>query len=104
MFASLKNKIKEETGSEVPSIQSRPVSNRYQRSRIGSFTSTASIEDLSIIEQKDAEIQALRIQCNDLTIKCNDLNVKLDDFGNDKKRLEQANHLLDESVKVAQGK
>lgn len=39
-----------------------------------------------------------------MTIKCNDLNVKLDDFGNDKKRLEQANHLLDESVKVAQGK
>lgn len=51
MFASLKNKIKEETGSDVPSIQNRPVSNRYQRSRLGSAASTASIEDLTIIEQ-----------------------------------------------------
>lgn len=59
---------------------------------------------LFFFKQKDAEIQALRIQCNELTIKCNDLNGKLEDFGNDKKRLEQANHLLDESVKVAQGK
>lgn len=51
MFASLKNKIKEETGGEVPSIQNRSISNRYQRSRLGSITSTASIEDLTIIEQ-----------------------------------------------------
>lgn len=51
MFASLKNKIKEETGSDVPSIQSRPLSTRYQRSRLGSIASTASIEDLTVIEQ-----------------------------------------------------
>lgn len=51
MFASLKNKIKEETGSDIPSIQNRPLSNRYQRSRLGSITSTASIEDLTVIEQ-----------------------------------------------------
>lgn len=51
MFASLKNKIKEETGGEVPSIQNRLVSNRYQRSRLGSIASQASIEDLTLIEQ-----------------------------------------------------
>lgn len=104
MFATLKNKIKEETGNEVPAIPVRmAASNRYNRSTFDS-TSSTSIENLSIIEQKDAEINALRIQCNDLSAKLNELNGKIIELHEDNGRLEKTNSILEESVKVAQCK
>lgn len=102
MFATLKNKIKEETGNEVPAIPVRlGAQNRYQRSTFDS-TSSTSIENLSIFEQKDAEISALRQQCNDLTTKCTEQERRLAMLQEDNDRLDKSNHLLEESVKVAQ--
>ncbi|XP_059608548.1 golgin subfamily A member 1 [Phlebotomus argentipes] len=101
MFSSLKNKIKEETGSEVPPLP-RPPGRRYQRGRLDSFNSMTSIDDLSLIEQKDAEIAALRLQCNDIEAKCDELTKKLDGATEEKDRLEKANALLEESVRVSQ--
>lgn len=98
MFATLKNKIKEETGNEVPAIPVRlGAQNRYQRSTFDS-TSSTSIENLSIFEQKDAEIHSLRQQCNELTAKCSQV-ARLQE---DNDRLDKSNQLLEESVKVAQ--
>ena len=53
MFASLKNKIKEETGSDVTALPIRPTTanSRYHRGRFESLTSTTSIDDLGLIEQ-----------------------------------------------------
>lgn len=50
MFATLKNKIKEETGTEVPTLPVRTSQNRYQRGTLDS-TSSVSIESLSMFEQ-----------------------------------------------------
>lgn len=50
MFATLKNKIKEETGNEVPTLPVRTSQNRYQRGTLDS-TSSVSIESLSMFEQ-----------------------------------------------------
>ncbi|XP_055706211.1 golgin subfamily A member 1 [Phlebotomus papatasi] len=101
MFASLKNKIKEETGSDVPTLP-RSSGRRYHRGRLDSFNSMTSIDDLSVIEQKDAEIAALRLQCNDIEAKCDELSKKLETATEEKDRLEKANALLEESVRVSQ--
>ncbi|GAB0087684.1 golgin subfamily A member 1 [Sergentomyia squamirostris] len=101
MFASLKNKIKEETGSEVPPLP-RPSGRRYHRGRLDSFNSMTSIDDLSLVEQKDAEIAALRLQCNDIEAKCDEVTKKLEQTIEEKERLEKANALLEESVRVGQ--
>lgn len=50
MFATLKNKIKEETGNDVPTLPARTSQNRYQRGTLDS-TSSVSIESLSMFEQ-----------------------------------------------------
>lgn len=50
MFTTLKNKIKEETGNEVPTLPVRTSQNRYQRGTLDS-TSSVSIESLSMFEQ-----------------------------------------------------
>lgn len=125
MFATLKNKIKEETGNEVPTLPVRTAQNRYQRGTLGS-TSSVSIESLSMFEQvnwhefrflfrsmrmkmnfvlqKEAELTALRTQFNDVNSKYNDLSKRHNILQDDMERLEKANELLEESVKVSQGK
>ncbi|XP_058455236.1 golgin subfamily A member 1 [Malaya genurostris] len=109
MFASLKNKIKEETGSDVTSLPSRNSQSgaagstqRYQRNRLGSFTSMASMEELSLFEQKEAELSATRAQLQDLACQFNDLREQTRTLEEEKTRLEDANRLLEESLKVAQ--
>lgn len=52
--------------------------------------------------QKDAEIAALRLQCNDIEAKCDELSKKLETATEEKDRLEKANALLEESVRVSQ--
>lgn len=51
MFASLKNKIKEETGSDVSTLTARITTEQQRRSREGSVNSSASFDDLSYVEQ-----------------------------------------------------
>ncbi|XP_037033320.1 golgin subfamily A member 1 isoform X2 [Bradysia coprophila] len=101
MFATLKNKIKEETGNEVPHLPVRTAQNRYQRGTLDS-TSSVSIESLSMFEQKEAELSALRAQFNDINCKYNDLSKRYNILQDDMERLEKANELLEESVKVSQ--
>lgn len=131
MFATLKNKIKEETGNEVPTLPPvRTSQNRYQRGALDS-TSSVSIESLSMFEQvrvekmffipfwrqryqpkeisicflqKEAELCVLRTQFNDINSKYNDLSKRYNILQDDMERLEKANELLEESVKVSQGK
>lgn len=125
MFTSLKNKIKEETGSEVPKLTGRQnsIGSRYSR---GSIHSILSIDELSqheqvnfvfhfisfklthnynsnLILQKDAEINALTIQLNDVTLKCKELEQQIEILADVKKQYEKDTSLLEESLKVAQG-
>ncbi|XP_055547752.1 golgin subfamily A member 1 [Wyeomyia smithii] len=110
MFASLKNKIKEETGSDVTSLPSRSSiqsgipsgGQRFQRSRPESFTSMASMDELSLFEQQEAELSATRIQLQELACQYNELREQARSLEDDKTRLEDANKLLEESLKVAQ--
>ncbi|XP_065076077.1 golgin subfamily A member 1 [Ochlerotatus camptorhynchus] len=109
MFASLKNKIKEETGSDVTSLPSRStqsgmsaIGQRHQRSRGESLTSMASMDELSLLEQKDAELSATRIQLQELAGQCNELRDQTRVLEEEKLRLEEAYKLLEESLKVAQ--
>ncbi|XP_062554418.1 golgin subfamily A member 1 [Armigeres subalbatus] len=110
MFASLKNKIKEETGSDVTTLPPRSSQSemsmvsgqRFRRSRGESVTSMASMDELSLLEQKDAELSATRIQLQELAVQYNELRDQKRAYEEDKVRLEDANKLLEESLKVAQ--
>lgn len=110
MFASLKNKIKEETGSDVTSLPSRSSQpdmamasgQRFRRSRGESLTSMASMDELSLLEQKDAELSATRIQLQELAGQCNEFRDQIRAYEEDKVRMEEANKLLEDSLKVAQ--
>ncbi|XP_037916390.1 golgin subfamily A member 1 isoform X2 [Hermetia illucens] len=102
MFTSLKNKIKEETGNEVPALPARLPSSsgsRYSRGRLSSAASIASLDDW---EQKETEINNLRVQCNELTSKHCELSARLEKLEEEKSRLEKTNEILLESVRVAQ--
>lgn len=106
MFASLKNKIKEETGSDVSSMPSRSTSQggltaaqRYQRSRPESLN---SMDELSLLEQKEAELHATRLQLQELIAQYNELRDQTRAMEDEKTKLEEANKLLEESMKVAQ--
>ncbi|KAJ6645576.1 Golgin subfamily A member 1 [Pseudolycoriella hygida] len=101
MFATLKNKIKEETGNEVPTLPSVRSSQRYQRGALDS-TSSISIESLSMFEQKEAELCQLRTQFHDIDSKYNELTKRYSILQDDFERLEKANELLEETVKVSQ--
>ncbi|XP_058825805.1 golgin subfamily A member 1 [Topomyia yanbarensis] len=109
MFASLKNKIKEETGSDVTSLPSRGsqagssgATQRYHRSRPESFTSMTSMDELSLFEQQEAELSATRIQLQELACQFNEIREQKRLLEEEKVRLENANRLLEESLKVAQ--
>ncbi|XP_055855061.1 golgin subfamily A member 1 [Episyrphus balteatus] len=114
MFASLKNKIKEETGSDVAAATvagGRGISNNNNRmrSRLSSTISVNSMDDAaSLASQQGAhgtdhiEVHTLRSQCNDLSTKVTDLTQRLQSLQEEKNRIEKTNATLMESVKLAQ--
>lgn len=108
MFATLKNKIKEETGKEVAPLPVRSgAQGRLQRSTFGSTSSQFTGDPLGAqyaLEQKDIEVAALRLQCNDAAEKLEDAGRLAEAMRKDIERLEQSNQLLEESLKVAQRK
>lgn len=89
MFSSLKNKIKEEKGTEVK------FSNNIRGSR---STASVSSDDTSTT----SEITSLRTQVKDLQTKLQFVSVQLEESNAEKNKLEKANELLLESVKVSQ--
>lgn len=109
MFATLKNKIKEETGKEV---QPQPVrmgaQGRLQRSAFGSTSSQftdgmgGTQQQQLALEQKDVELAALRLQCGEATVRADESGRLADAMRKDIERLEESNRLLEESLKVAQ--
>lgn len=124
MFSSLKNKIREETGSEIPPLHHRnSIASRYSRNR-ESTSSQHSADDGSLLEQvrncddsseiynqnlilvspqKDAEINSLKTQLAETQNKLEELSKRLQKFEEEKSSFEKANTLLEESLKVAQG-
>uniref|UniRef100_W8AZL9 Golgin subfamily A member 1 n=1 Tax=Ceratitis capitata TaxID=7213 RepID=W8AZL9_CERCA len=113
MFASLKNKIKEETGSDVATTATARHTN-HNNNRIRSrFSSTLSVnstnEDAvggggSVDSQGyvTEQLTTLRSQCNELTTKVTDLTARLQTLQEEKTRIEKTNEILLETVKVAQ--
>ncbi|XP_054737127.1 golgin subfamily A member 1 isoform X2 [Anastrepha obliqua] len=113
MFASLKNKIKEETGSDVATTAQNTRHTNHNNNRIRSrFSSTLSVNSTnednggggSIDSQShvNEQLSALRSQCNELTTKVTDLNSRLQMLQEEKTRIEKTNEILLETVKVAQ--
>lgn len=93
MFSSLKNKIREEKGTEVK------LNNNIRGGRLSSTVSVASSNEEA---SSTAEITSLRSQVYDLQSKLQFLSVQLDECNTDKCKLETANEILLESVKVSQ--
>ncbi|XP_014096452.2 golgin subfamily A member 1 [Bactrocera oleae] len=113
MFASLKNKIKEETGSDVAPTATNIRHINHNNNRIRSrFSSTLSVnstnEDAGGGGSMDAQsygaeqLSTLRSQCNELTTKVTDLTTRLQTIQEEKTRIEKTNEILLETVKVAQ--
>uniref|UniRef100_A0A0K8V9K5 Golgin subfamily A member 1 n=1 Tax=Bactrocera latifrons TaxID=174628 RepID=A0A0K8V9K5_BACLA len=113
MFASLKNKIKEETGSDVASTATNTRHINHNNNRIRSrFSSTLSVnstnEDAGGGGSVDSQsygaeqLSTLRSQCNELTTKVTDLTTRLQTIQEEKTRIEKTNEILLETVKVAQ--
>ncbi|XP_055384573.1 golgin subfamily A member 1 [Condylostylus longicornis] len=104
MFASLKNKIKEETGNDIQSIPPTTRSSIIQNRRAGRLSSTTSIASTveENFEQKDTELNSLRSQYNELSAKYYELNKRFEIVQEEKNNIERANQILLESVKVAQ--
>ncbi|XP_039955523.1 golgin subfamily A member 1 isoform X2 [Bactrocera tryoni] len=113
MFASLKNKIKEETGSDVAPTATNTRHINHNNNRIRSrFSSTLSVnstnEDTGGGGSVDSQsygaeqLSTLRSQCNELTTKVTDLTTRLQTIQEEKTRIEKTNEILLETVKVAQ--
>jgi chromosome segregation ATPase len=106
MFSSLKNKIKEETGQELPAPVRHPsiasTSRCYSRNR-ESVSSQHSAEDTTLLESKDVEISNLKSQLSESQNKLEEASKRLQKLEEEKSSLEKANSLLEESLKVAQG-
>ncbi|XP_067627629.1 golgin subfamily A member 1 [Eurosta solidaginis] len=115
MFASLKNKIKEETGSDVATSAAITRHTNHNNNRIRSrFSSTLSVNSAndegggggtgSIDSQSYVaeQLSTLRSQCNELTTKVTDLTTRLQIVQEEKLRVEKTNEILLETVKVAQ--
>ncbi|XP_036333396.1 golgin subfamily A member 1 [Rhagoletis pomonella] len=113
MFASLKNKIKEETGSDVATAATSTRHTNHNNNRIRSrFSSTLSVnstnEDAGGGGSADSQgyvseqFSTLRSQCNELTTKVTELNSRLQLLQEEKTRIEKTNEILLETVKVAQ--
>ncbi|XP_023296937.2 golgin subfamily A member 1 [Lucilia cuprina] len=118
MFASLKNKIKEETGSEVagpgvvnmPQLQPHQLTamnhtannNNNNNNRLKSrFSSTISVNSNDESLQSESLI-TLRQQCQELSAKASELQNRISQLQEEKLRVEKTNEILLETVKVAQ--
>ncbi|EDW72054.1 uncharacterized protein Dwil_GK10646 [Drosophila willistoni] len=100
MFATLKNKIKEETGEDVNSTSGGGNNNnnnyRYRlRSRRVSINSNSA-------DDESEQLAHLRSQCNELTTKVSTLTQSLQQLQEEKLRVDKTNEILLESVRVAQ--
>ncbi|XP_050083384.1 golgin subfamily A member 1 [Anopheles aquasalis] len=99
MFASLKNKIKEETGNDVAPL----AVTRARRSQAESLTSTSSsIDELSALEQKDAELNATRLELQELASHLNGFREQIRLLEEAKSNLEHANKALEEKLQSCQ--
>uniref|UniRef100_A0A182QPN8 GRIP domain-containing protein n=1 Tax=Anopheles farauti TaxID=69004 RepID=A0A182QPN8_9DIPT len=98
MFATLKNKIREETGNDVAQLSV----SRTRRSRPESLTSASSIDELSILEQKDAELNATRLELQELAGHLTTLREQLRVREEENNRLDQSNRALEEKLQTNQ--
>ncbi|KAH8319998.1 hypothetical protein KR074_011010 [Drosophila pseudoananassae] len=112
MFATLKNKIKEETGEDVATTaaqqqQRLPLNNNNNyrlRSRRVSINSN-SADDVGGgggIYNESEQLCQLRSQCNELNTKVSTLTQGLQQLQEEKLRVDKTNEILLESVRVAQ--
>ncbi|EDV98427.1 golgin subfamily A member 1 [Drosophila grimshawi] len=114
MFATLKNKIKEETGEDVstsaPQAHQRHnnnnnnINNYRIRSRRVSINSNLAEEvgaGGGIYNESDQVCQ-MRSQCNELAARVTSLNQSLHQLQEEKLRVDKTNEILLESVRVAQ--
>ncbi|XP_062136343.1 golgin subfamily A member 1 isoform X1 [Drosophila sulfurigaster albostrigata] len=115
MFATLKNKIKEETGDDVSTSTSQPHqrhlnnntnnnNNNYRlRSRRISINSNFA-DDVGggIYNEQSEQLCQLRGQCNELTSRVSSLSQSLQQLQEEKTRVDKTNEILLESVRVAQ--
>lgn len=95
MFSSLKNKIREEKGTDV-----KFNNNNIRGGRHSSTVSISSIDEAA--SSTTSEITSMRSQVKDLQSQLQSLNVQLEESNTEKNRLEKANEILLESVKVSQ--
>nr|NP_001246297.1 golgin 97, isoform B [Drosophila melanogaster]AFH08051.1 golgin 97, isoform B [Drosophila melanogaster] len=108
MFATLKNKIKEETGDDVVQSANQRYpgnnNNNYRlRSRRVSINSN-SADDVGGggFYNESEQLCELRSQCNELTTKLSTVTQGLQQLQEEKTRVDKTNEILLESVRVAQ--
>ncbi|EDV37905.1 uncharacterized protein Dana_GF13694, isoform A [Drosophila ananassae] len=114
MFATLKNKIKEETGEDVATTaaqqqQRHPINNNNNyrlRSRRVSINSNSADDvgggGVGGIYNESEQLCQLRSQCNELNTKVSTLTQGLQQLQEEKLRVDKTNEILLESVRVAQ--
>uniref|UniRef100_A0A182MUY7 GRIP domain-containing protein n=1 Tax=Anopheles culicifacies TaxID=139723 RepID=A0A182MUY7_9DIPT len=98
MFTSLKNKIREETGNDVAPLSV----SRTRRSRPESLTSASSIDELSILEQKDAELNATRLELQELAGHLSSFREQARSLEEETERLKQTNSALEAKLQASQ--
>uniref|UniRef100_A0A182IZS2 GRIP domain-containing protein n=1 Tax=Anopheles atroparvus TaxID=41427 RepID=A0A182IZS2_ANOAO len=98
MFASLKNKIREETGNDVAPLSV----SRTRRSRPESLTSASSIDEMSVLEQKDAELNATRLELQELAGHLNSFREETRKSEQERAHLEQENKALEAKLQACQ--
>ncbi|XP_034479682.1 putative uncharacterized protein DDB_G0271606 isoform X2 [Drosophila innubila] len=119
MFATLKNKIKEETGEDVSTSTSQTQqrhtnnnninnNNNYRlRSRRVSINSNLADDVgggnvVGGIYNESEQVCQLRSQCNELSSRVSILNQSIQQLQEEKTRVDKTNEILLESVRVAQ--
>ncbi|XP_052897462.1 golgin subfamily A member 1 [Anopheles moucheti] len=98
MFTSLKNKIREETGNDVAPLSV----SRTRRSRPESLTSASSIDELSVLEQKDAELSATRLELQELAGHLSGFREQTRSLEEETARLKQSNSALEAKLQASQ--
>ncbi|KAL7738291.1 hypothetical protein ACLKA6_006621 [Drosophila palustris] len=117
MFATLKNKIKEETGEDVATSTSQTTQQRHTnnnnnnyrlRSRRVSINSNFADDvgggggSVVGIYNESEQLCQLRSQCNELSSRVSILSQSLQQLQEEKTRVDKTNEILLESVRVAQ--
>ncbi|XP_016973296.2 golgin subfamily A member 1 [Drosophila rhopaloa] len=108
MFATLKNKIKEETGEDVvhSGNQRYPSTNnnnyRLRSRRVSINSNSADDVGGGGYYNESEQLCQLRSQCNELTTKLSTITLGLQQLQEEKSRVDKTNEILLESVRVAQ--